>query len=162
MPAVWRLITHWEQAEAVVKWARQEGRIAIGWNPGDLRRFNSPREISGAVRDVHPGLHNWPYSGQQLWDFSRTIQPLDLVILSTGGSRALVMEVTGGYEYVSEQADTFPHQANQRKATATYLNPNALWKLSGGCAPGYNVRWTLIRCAHDVSDIEVDALAGKN
>ena len=71
MPAVWRLVTHWDQANAVVAWAKKEGRICIGWNPGDLRHYNSPRDISDAVREAHPGLHNWPYSGQQLWDFAR-------------------------------------------------------------------------------------------
>lgn len=91
----------------------------------------------------------------------RVIQPLDLVILSTGGSRTLVMEVTGDYEYVPEKADSFPHQAHQRKATATYLNPNSLWTIADRCAPDYNVRWTLIRCARDVSETEIAALTGK-
>lgn len=152
---VWRLITHWREPEAVLKWSQQNGRIAMGWGrAGDIRNYASAREIVGAVRNEYPGIQNAPLSGGQLWNFCHTLTQDDLVILSLGksGGRSLVVQVEGDYEFVPpEEAplrDDFQHQ---RKVEITPLDPNRLWQLAGSQpAIGHSIRWTLIKCLRSV------------
>lgn len=148
---VWRLATHHEDPEAVADWSRKSGRIALGWGfLGDLREkeYASPKEISRAVRELAPALHNAPVSGIQLWNFRYTMKPGDLVILSTGKYRAFVMQVQGDYEYVpSERAPLHGDYQHQRTAQLTNIDPDRLWRLAGAqAAEGQNIRWTLIKC----------------
>ena len=142
---VWRLITHWREPEAALKWSQQNGRIAVGWGrTGDIRNYTSAREIVGAVRNEYPGIQNAPLSGGQLWNFCHTLAQDDLVILSVGknGGRSLVVQVKGGYEFVSSEEaplrDDFQHQ---RKVEVTPSDPNRLWHLAGSQpAMGHNIR----------------------
>lgn len=164
MATVWRLITHWHEPKEAAAWSRSNGRIGMGWNPGDVRRFSSPRAISDAVRDAHPGLPNWPFSGQQLWDFSRVMQQGDLVILSVSSYRDAVVQVTGDYEYHNEEKEgvsSVPFGLHhQRTAAVTALNPDRLWQAAGKRAPGYGIYWTLIRCALPVDEKAMKMLGG--
>lgn len=152
---VWRLITHWNKPEAVLDWSQKNGRIAIGWGrAGDLRgqNYTSARAIVAAVREEYPGLQNAPFSGVQLWNFCHTLAVDDLVILSTGKRRALVVQVQGDYNFVSSEeaplGDDFQHQ---RKVRITQLDPDHLWHLAGSQpAVGQNIRWTLIKCLRPV------------
>ncbi len=158
---VWRLMAHWEESEKVVAWAKREGRVAIGWNPGNVLDFESPEKISARVRIVHPQNANWPISGKQLWDFSRTIEKDDLVILNTAAGRVAVMQITGEYEYHAEMIldklgkQAWPYMLHQRKAKVVNVSADALWKLAGGCADGYSARWTLIRCKNPVTNTDL-------
>src|SRR5688500_15690785 len=125
MATVWRLIAHWHEPKEAAAWSRKNGRIGMSWNPGDVRRFSSPKAISGAVREAHPGLPNWPFSGQQLWDFSRTMKRSDLVILSVSSYRDAVVQVAGDYEYLSDADDAFGLH-HQRLASVIAVNPDRL------------------------------------
>ena len=153
---VWRLITHWGEPEEVLKWSRENRRIAIGWNrAGDVRNYASPREIVEAVRHEYPALQNAPFSGGQLWNFCHTLAQDDLVILSVGknGGRSLVVQVKGEYEFVPpEEAPFRDGLQHQRKVEITPLDPNRLWHLAGSQpAIGHNIRWTLIKCLRPVA-----------
>src|SRR5688500_16919278 len=96
---VWRLVTHHSRddedehpdwPEKALDWSLREGRIAIGWEVGDLRQYKSPQEIVAAARAAHPGLHNIPYCGKQLWAFCNEMMEGGFVILSTGSYRAVM------------------------------------------------------------------------
>ena len=154
---VWRLITHHEMPEDMLRWSRDSGRIAIGWGKvGHLRKraYRSPAEIVGAIRSCYPGLQNAPNGGRCLWEFCHEMHPDDLVILSTGARRAAVMRVTGDYEYMLvEQVGCGVGYQHQRRAQVLSTDPNHLWEAAGGRpADGYSLRWTLIRCAKPVAD----------
>jgi hypothetical protein len=153
---VWRLATHHADPEAVVDWSQLTGRIAIGWGKvGNIREkgYTSTNEIAKTTRLLYPGLHNAPFSGVQLWNFYYTMKPDDLVILSTGKYRALVMQAQGDYEFVpSEEAPLFGDYQHQRKAVVTSIDPDQLWRSTGSRPmPGQNIRWTLIQCRNAVA-----------
>lgn len=161
MPNIWRLISHYSHPEAAVDWARANGRIAIGWGgTGDIRAqgYASPKDIVKVVRERYPQNYNAPFSGIQLWNFCYTIKPDDLVILSTGKRRALVMQVDGDYEYRLAEKTAIPGDlCHQRAAHATAIDPDRLWRLAGSAmAAGQSIRWTLIQCLRPV---QADALS---
>jgi hypothetical protein len=160
VPAVWRLITHWSDPEAVLAWSRREGRIAIGHGYlGNLREngFVSPQQISAAVREALPHYKNYGWVGQANFDFCYTMRVGDYVILNAGGGqRSLVVKVAGEYEFVSPEhapiaGDDWQHQ---RRVDVTPFSPDAVWRAAGAHpAPGYSVRWGLIRCAKDIDEV---------
>ncbi len=157
---VWRLMAHHIDSEAVVDWSRENGRIAIGWGlVGNIvgQGYSSPKEIAQATRIHYPYIHNAPLSGVQLWNFCHTIKPKDLVIVSTGKRRALVMQVQGDYEFRPyEQAPLSGDYQHQRTAQVTAIDPDRLWRLAGSSiAAGHNIRWTLVKC---LEPVEADAL----
>lgn len=156
---VWRLITHHEHPTAALQWSEDQNRIAIGWSHiGDLRKFSSPQAIARAIQRTYPKSENAHLGGPSLWHFLHNMKEGDLVILSTGNARKLVMVVRGGYEFVpmteSPLYATYGEEAgyqNQRKADVTTLDPDGLWYLAGGKpAKGDNIRWTLIKCLKSV------------
>lgn len=90
--------------------------------------------------------------GTQLWNFCYILAAGDLVILSTGKYRALVVQVQGDYEFVSPDAaplvGDFQHQ---RRVLITTIDPNNLWHLAGSqAASGHNIRWAFVKCLHSV------------
>ena len=137
-----------EWPQQALEWCLREGRVAIGWDSGDLRQYRSPQDITQTVKRAHPGLHNVPYSGKQLWAFLHDMQVGDFVILSTGTYRA-TMQVTGEYEYVPA-GDAQGHYQHQRMAKAVLLPPKQLWKNAGGRGVGWAVYWALVKCAKGV------------
>ena len=147
---VWRLVTHHKDPERLLAWAKSEGRIAVGWNGlGDLRDYGSEEEIRRAVRET--GNRNWPFSGRQLLGFRDEMNVSDLVILSAGGVRRAVMQVKGGYDHAGPLDGDDRAYSHQRRATLTDLNADEAWRAAGGLADGQNVRWTLVRCARQVT-----------
>ncbi len=154
---VWRLMAHWHEPDKTVAWARKNGRVGIGWDDiGDVRLYSSAQAISEAVKSAIPGLSNWPFSGTQLWDFSRVMQKDDFVILGTFSGRAQVMQIIGDYEF-NENSDTPAGGClHQRAARVVAVNPDTLWKLAGSdAAPGYSKRWTLFKCALPVTEARI-------
>jgi predicted Mrr-cat superfamily restriction endonuclease len=150
-------MTHHEDPKRAAEWCRRNGRIALGWAcSGDLRTLNAtgPADMTRAILAGWPTSHNATPGGRQLWDFLHTMKPGDLVIVSTGAYRAFVAEVTGPYDWSDPAAVpvwTGDYQ-HQRPVDVTDLDPNVVWRLAGaGTAPGYGVRWTLIRCKNDVA-----------
>jgi hypothetical protein len=141
---VWRLITHHAKPNAVVAEYRDGKRVAIGWNSvGDVRNYASPESISRVVKDTRNP--NWRVAGIQLWNFCHSIELHDLVILSDGDARRVVMEVVGGYGHV-EGLDDDMEYGHQRDAVPTNMNADALWKEAGELEIGQNIRWSLVRC----------------
>lgn len=156
---VWRLITHHERAAEMAEWSRREGVIAVGWGgTGDLRQrgFHDQEELTRIVGDAHSpiSVSSRVHGGRSLWRLYAEMRPGDLVILSIGGARVLTMRVTGDYYFVEGE---YPYYEHRRKAEATPIDPNLLWQLSGGAAPGEPIRSTLIRCARALPEAEFSA-----
>ena len=151
---VWRIITHHADKERLLKWSFENGQIALGWNAvGDLRQYKSAKEVSAAVVKRFPHLPNRHFGGVQLWNFYRTLQPGDLVILSTGGRREAVMEVTGGYAFAGDTVEDDYLYAHRRSAKQRLdLDAEVLWRYAGGAdlAPGQNIRWAFVQCGTPV------------
>ena len=148
---VWRLITHHLDPEALLTWAKSSGRIAVGWSVlGDLRQYGSEKEMTQAVRET--GNPNWSVSGTQLASFRDRMRLGDLVILSTGRRRSVVMRVDGNYEFVEQPEGDDVAYAHQRRAMRLDLDPDGVWSEAGGVATDQNGRWTLLRCQYEVSE----------
>lgn len=130
--------------------------IAIGWGKiGDIGKqgYRSPAEIAVAIRRHYPRDRSPGGGGRSLWSFFDEMQRDDLVILSTGKARKLVVEVLGNYVFQEEGpslngvalSGDYQHQ---RRVQMNDRNPDELWRFAGaGPAPGYSPRWTLIKCA---------------
>lgn len=147
---VWRLITHHENQPELLKKSIMEGRIALGWSfIGDAYGYDSPPEISAAVKRLCPGLKNWHYSGKCVWRFTRDMKVGDLVILSADRARQCVMRVTGEYRFVPVDDESMDY-SHRRAAELTRLDANEVWKSAGGMAPGQNVYQTLIQCTSQI------------
>ncbi len=159
---IWRLITHHELGEEVARWSRREGAIAIGFGgTGDLsqRHFRNASELTQiiAAHHSHNSVSNCVNGGRSLWRLYSEMQNGDLVILSAGSARrVLTMRVTGGYFFVGDEYP--PYYEHRRKAEAVSVDPNRLWKISGGAAEGESIRRTLIRCANTLTETEYKAL----
>lgn len=151
---VWRLITHHERQEELLRWAVERGRLAVGWGLiGDIRQhgFGSAEEIASAIRDQYPDLDNAHLGGPSLYHFCYGVRSRDLVILSTGRRRARVVEVTGAYRYDHENDDELiDDYQHQRTAVATPIDADVLWRTAGGLAEGHNIRWTFVGCARSI------------
>ena len=139
---------------------RVKGRIAIGWNGlGDLRDYGSEEEIRGAVRET--GNRNWPFSGRQLLAFRDEMNVGDLVILSAGGARRVVMRIEGDYEHMGPLDGDDLAYSHQRQAVPTGLNADHVWHTAGGLADGQSIRWTLVRCASGVGMVDGRVVASE-
>ena len=150
MATVWRIMAHWYEPAAALKWAKQNNRVGCGWNVGDVCDHASVDSIKQAVHAT--GNQNWGVSGKQLWAFCHDIKPGDLVIYRGTGVGEIVAQITGAYEY---DADGELGLHNQRKADILPVDGARLWRLAGGCAGGFTTRWTVMRCANavDIDDL---------
>jgi hypothetical protein len=159
---IWRLIAHHELGEEVAQWSRREGVIAVGHGGmGDLnkRHFQNASDLAQIIAANHPhsSTSNCVNGGHSLWRLYSEMKIGDLVILSASSAgRVLTMRVTGGYFFVGDEFP--PYYEHRRKAEAVPIDPNHLWRVSGGAAGGENVRRTLIRCAHALTQAEYHAL----
>ena len=159
---VWRLITHHADREGALSWTKQHGRIAIGWGTiGDLEEqdFQSADDIKDAIRQAfREGRHTTQNSGNggpSLWDFWRTMQPGDLVILTGSRPREVVAQVEGPYEWRQDVPlpEVYKHYNYQRRVRITRLDPEAVWRAGGGgYVPGASVYRTLIRLARPIGE----------
>jgi hypothetical protein len=162
---VWRLITHHTDPEHTLRWVRRTGRLAIGWGRiGHIGKqgYLSPRDISEAISEFYPGIGNAGSGGACLYNFYFSMRPGDLVILSIGGSRSLVMEVEGGYEFKNtpEEPPIGDYQ-HQRKASILPIDPDALWHCAGsGPIDGQSIRWALVQCRKPIDAATKAKLAG--
>src|SRR5437016_4720065 len=99
MKTVWRLITHKHDPIGGLDWLLEHGCLAVGWTKvGNIEgRYASPEEIAGAIEEAYPNndRNNWTNGGHSLYDFCYSMKEGDLAILSAGGKRKAVMEVTG-------------------------------------------------------------------
>lgn len=139
MRTVWRLVTHHEHPDAVLAWAVKNRLLAIGWGSiGNLQEsnYNSSEKITEFFSNQ--GQESQPsavLAGQCLYDFRFRMRPGDLVIVSTGrgGSRKVVMEVLGEYEWrAAPDCISEPNYQHQRKARIVDMDPDQLWKAAGG------------------------------
>jgi hypothetical protein len=155
---VWRMLIHHIDREGALDWTRKNGRIAIGGGSiGDVRNYSAQSEIRNGLRQHYPSP---PYSNNShlmapsLWDFCHTLKKDDLVILNGRVPRALVVRVTGDYDYVlgNQFIENVPgcEYYNQRLIEITAIDPNKLWA-SVGEAPGKSRYQTLIQCAKSVN-----------
>lgn len=163
---IWRLITHHINPDEALIWIRKNGRIAIGWGAiGDIGKLNysSASAIGAAIRYHYPHKHNSGLGGPSLWNFYDGMSKGDLVILSARRPRALVVEVLGKYEYVTDQS---PHlrpnshlegdYQHQRLIQVSAIDPEKLWHAAGARpAPGQNIRYTLMKCARPLDSSEL-------
>ena len=161
---VWRLITHHHLPEEALAWSRKNGRLAIGWSRvQDINRqgYASPKEITAAIEQCHPETRNAGAGGTNLWDFFFSMRVGDLVILSTGGKRTLVMEVTGDYEFKDKPEDSIGGYTHQRTARILPVDPDRLWRLAGGQPSiGQCIRWPLVKCLKPITLAEKIELTG--
>src|SRR5688500_6587109 len=159
---VWRLILHHEKQfiEQAIQWSRREGFVAIGWGRmGDLRGvpLRTVEELTQVVARCHPHetRSNHVHGGRSLWRFFKEMKKGDLIILSTGGGRVQTMRVTGGYYFVDHEHPRYEHR---RPAEPVGIDPDRLWRAAGGMAPGQMIYSTLIRCARELSDADLNSL----
>jgi predicted Mrr-cat superfamily restriction endonuclease len=162
MPNVWRLIAHHDDTETAVRWMRREARVAIGWGTaGDMRQHMSPEKAKQKILEEWPTSHNAGVGGKQLWEFLHSMSIRDYIIVSDGKSRVLTTQVTGEYEF-SGPADVPVYGGDyrhQRKVEILPVDPNDVWRLAGAAsAPGYGVRWTLIKCVRPVEEAAIKRL----
>jgi len=149
----------------MLHWAKNTGRLAVGWGLiGNIKenRYFSPQDISAAIKKYYPELKNAGHGGASLYHFCYNVQPGDLVILSTGQKRSLVMEVEGGYEFNSaSKKPPIGDYHHQRKASVMPIDADKLWQVAGG-APiaGHNIRWTFLKCLKPIDEAMKAALVG--
>ena len=146
---------HHTDPQHTLSWTRKTGRLAIGWGRiGGIRAqgYTSPRDISLAVNEFYPGIGNAGSGGVCLHNFYFRMRPGDLVILSTGGRRALVMKVEGNYEYkLTPEEPPIGDYQHQRMASILPIDPDVLWRCAGGApTAGNSIRWTLIECLKQI------------
>ncbi len=164
---VWRLITHHDNPEYALQWFKKKSRIAIGWGKiGNIthNKYSSTEDISLAIKMEYPDVSNSMIGGICLYDFCYNMQPGDLIILSTGSKRELVMEVEGEYEFnkYPEEKPLGDYQ-HQRKACILPLDSDELWKTAGSAiVEGQSIRWPLVQCKNPVSTSNIiELICGK-
>lgn len=82
------------------------------------------------------------------------MQKGDLVILSTGSRRELVVEVAGKYEWVAETPTWMGNYQHQRRVEISTWDADELWHKAGAKPiAGHSIRWTLIRCAKPLPNV---------
>ncbi len=160
---IWRLIPHHIDPAKYAEWSRNKGTIAIGWGQmGDLRNHvfhdvNGLKQITARAHSTYP-TNSKVNGGNSLWRLYHEMQKGDLVIISAKGSRKLTMRVTGDYYFVGTLDDPSHYYEHRRKAEVVLIDPNRLWHIAGGAAPGEGKYSTLIRCANALAEAEADAL----
>jgi predicted Mrr-cat superfamily restriction endonuclease len=145
----WRLIAHHERAEDAATVARSSLRIAMGWGLiGDLAVLgpNSVSDITARVRAAYPHQRNDAHGGASLWRFYSQLAIGDLVLVGGPSQRIFVARVSGPYYWEVEQdSGLLDDYAHRRAIEPLDLDPERVWRTSGGFAPGENQRWTLAR-----------------
>lgn len=91
-------------------------------------------------------LRSAQLGGPSLWRFYKEMLVGDLVIVSGGKPRCLVMRVEGDYQWDSR----VPGFRHWRPASlVTEGEAEKLWQRCGArVADGENIRWTLARCGN--------------
>lgn len=162
MRNVWRLKTHHVDPDEALRWMRVNEKIAIGWGEvGDLRTrgYASADDVKDAIRNAYPDARNVGQGGLNVWSFYDEMKHGDLVLLSSGTTRALVVEVTGDYVWEAEAPTIIygtPEQVgeyqHQRRVRLSAWSPESLWRAAGAdAAKGQSIRWSLVRCARLVT-----------
>src|SRR5436309_1212195 len=98
----WRLIAHHQDPDSAISSFRDQGRIAIGWGRiGDLRAsgVGTATDSTATIRDAYPELNNAHLGGPSLLRLYDEMRAGDLVIVSDGKRRRLVMRVEGEYQW---------------------------------------------------------------
>lgn len=147
----WRLIAHHQDPEAAISWFRDQRRIAIGWGRiGDLRASGArtAKDITAMIRDAYPELSNAHLGGPSLWRLYDGMRVGDLVIVSDGKRRRLVMRIEGEYQWDPRPSPVPPGDYRHWRPTVPVSeDPDKLWQRSGArVASGESIRWTLARC----------------
>jgi hypothetical protein len=146
---VWRLVAHHEDPKGAIEWSIATGKVAVGWgSAGDLRDLapSSGTDISHTLPSVYPDLQNAHLGGPSLWNFFKLMKIGDLAIVSGGGARSHVVEITGDYFFASAR-DSFGDYFHQRTAVVTDKDPDELWaSVCSKVQEGNNVRWTVALC----------------
>ena len=72
--------------EQANKWDEfyENGIMAIGWDIGDLRNFNSKNEINKKLKQVYNDYRNHPNDTACLWDFVHRLKPGDIIYAKRG------------------------------------------------------------------------------
>jgi hypothetical protein len=144
---VWRLTTHHIDPRKAAEICASEGFVAVGFGAiGDLGELGklkpkSTEDIEYAIRRTRiPGymLGNRPKRGaKSLWGLLKQMQTDDLVILSAGGRRTAVMQVTGNYYWLDEEdTELGDYQHRRRAGVQTAVDPDKLWHRVGGFPNG--------------------------
>ena len=154
----WRLICHHSNPEGALDAYWRDEFIALGWRIDDLRDLlpRGPHEIKSWF-DAHSErliADNASEGARCMWGFYHEMVGGDLVILGTGKRRVRVVRVrerqVGDYTFARETHPVIGDYWHRRAVERKGFNPDELWKLSGGCAPGWNPRWALILCKNRV------------
>jgi len=149
---VWRLVARHEDAIEFAELYAKNGFIAVGWGAtGDLRLSGiaDEEQAKALVRRTHDfSPSSVSNGGLSLWRLYGLMKIGDLVIVTAGGSRRQVMQVTSDYYFVDSSIDG--HYEHRRKAVVFPMDPDQLWQISGGAATGEGRYTALIRCAKRV------------
>lgn len=72
--------------EQANKWDEfyENGIMAIGWDIGDLRNFNSKNEINKKLKQAYNDYRNHPNDTACLWDFVHRLKPGDIIYAKRG------------------------------------------------------------------------------
>jgi hypothetical protein len=99
---VWRLNAHPSDAGRTARWFTRDCLVAMGWGDvGDLRRASpsSSTSIATMIRKADPDSTDSQLGGQALWCFFHDMVVGDLVLVSDGANRDVVMRIDGDYEW---------------------------------------------------------------
>ena len=155
---IWRLIAHHRDPDSAIAWFQNQRRITIGWSLiGDLRvsQPQTAKDISDMIHEKYPTQRNAQLGGPSLWRFYDEMRVGDLVIVSDGHRRRLVMEVDSDYQWDSTPSQVAGRDYQHwRGASVVLQNPDELWRQCGsGPASGENIRWTLARCSDSTAPL---------
>jgi len=145
---IWRLIAHHEHALESIDIMKDMGCIAIGWSDiKDLMQIDpsDQSEITNLISSTYPNLDNAHLGGPSLWNLFKNMNEGDFVIVNANGRRNCVFEVTGPYEFNTE--NPILGYMHQRPAVLTDISAEQLWQeCSSTIQNGQNIRWTLAAC----------------
>jgi len=161
---VWRLNAHPSDAGRTARWFTRDCLVAMGWGDvGDLRRASpsSSTSIATMIRKADPDSTDSQLGGQALWCFFHDMVVGDLVLVSDGANRDVVMRIDGDYEWSGQVSPVAPGDyQHQRRATLTAIDASELWASCGSrIAEGEDRRWRLARCAPPVVPVPERAKA---
>ena len=107
------------------------------------------------IHEKYPTQRNAQLGGPSFWRFYDEMRVGDLVIVSDGHRRRLVMEVDGDYQWDSTPSQVAGRDYQHwRGASVVLQNPDELWRQCGsGPASGENIRWTLARCSDSTAPL---------
>ncbi len=143
---IWRLIAHHYNATEAIKLMRETNRLAIGWSKIGNLEGKSKDDISKLICEGYPELNNSRTGAPSLYHFYKNIEIGDWVIVNEYRRKHSVFEITGKYEFVSEENSLLGYQ-HQRSAVPIDVNAEQLWQSVKNIVPGENKRWTLMKCS---------------